>query len=299
MHEIEIPELKKRFFIPASIENFTKKQYILLCELLLMLDSRTINYVQFKYLLTVRLLGLPEGDIKDEEAKENILLISDLFDSLFTIEKNKFHLNSEMSSNPIPYIRTFRQNVYGPYDYFTNITFGEFVQGLNEYYACITALSISNLVRLFKVFYRPRKRKYLFQKLSSIQKKGKDIRSNKKITPRQEKYIHPGALFGFFLFFKSFHESLSDSVMQVEGQDIDFSILFSDNRTNTNKGFKSDLPGLGMKGIAFHIANTGGLGDLQNVNKLPMWEVLLFLYDMKKSELDQEKQAEQQKKNEK
>src|SRR5699024_12427276 len=98
MHEIKIPELKKRFFIPAIIENFTKKQYILLCELLLMLDSRTINYVQFKYLLTVRLIGLAEGDIKDDEATENILLISDLFDSLFTMYTNKFHLNSEISS---------------------------------------------------------------------------------------------------------------------------------------------------------------------------------------------------------
>lgn len=298
MHEIEIPEINKRFFLPASLESFTTKQYMILCELLLMLDIRTINYVQFKYLLTVRLLGLPE-EIKNQAAKENIMLISDLFDSLFTINENKILLNGQLDSNPLPFVSTLTKTFYGPYDYFTNITFGEFVQGLNEYYACITALSISNLVRLFKVFYRPRKRKYLFQKLSSIQKKGKDIRSNKKITPRQEKYIHPGALFGFFLFFKSFHESLSDSVMQVEGQDIDFSILFSDNRTNTNKGFKSDLPGLGMKGIAFHIANTGGLGDLQNVNKLPMWEVLLFLYDMKKSELDQEKQAEQQKKNEK
>lgn len=297
MHEIYIPELDKRFFLPASLENFTTEQYIYLCELLLMLESKSINFHQFKFLLTIKLLRFKRTQLMDERVLDNLQLIANVFDSLFTITEQETRLNIDFTHNPIPKHKGLRATYYGPYDYFRNISWGEFVQGLSDYYYCLEDMNLENLSRLFKVFYRKKNPKYFFRRSKNLINSATDIRGNKPISKKKTRYIHPGALFGFFLYFKDFHEKMSNSIMQVEGQDIDFSILFSD--TTGGSSFKSDIPGLGMKGVTFHIANKGGLGDLKEVNKLPMWEVLLYLYDMKKEEIDQEKFANEQKKNEK
>lgn len=296
MHTIKTH--KHTYYLPASIDQFTKKQFIILCELLHKLDHGAINFVQFKFLLAVRLLGIKKRSIKTEEQREVIMNISNVFDSLFTENSNQFRLNTYMETNLVQTVWGLFRKYHGPYDGFSNITFGEFVKGLDKFYHCTTEASIENLSALLAVFYRKKKFKYWFRSTRKLRENGIDVRSDKTISIRARKYISPGALFGFFFYFRSFHEQLSNSVMIVEGSEIDLSILFNDNQPASNT-LKSNIPGLGMLGIAFHIANQGGLGDLENVNRRPMWEVLLYLYNLKKAELDEAKAQEKSNSNEK
>src|SRR5690625_5455136 len=97
MHTIKTH--KHTYFLPASIDQFTKKQFIILCELLHKLDHGAINFVQFKFLLAVRLLGIKKRSIKTEEQREVIMNISNVFDSLFTENSNQFRLNTYMETN--------------------------------------------------------------------------------------------------------------------------------------------------------------------------------------------------------
>ena len=99
-----------------------------------------------------------------------------------------------------------------------------------------------------------------------------------------KKYVDPALAYAFFLFFDAFQNYVTSSKVIWESKQIDLSILFKSDST-----IKSDLPGLGTKSLAFHISKSGIMGNLEHTRKQPLWEVLLLLYDLRKTELDEAK----------
>ena len=70
---------------------------------------------------------------------------------------------------------------------------------------------------------------------------------------------------------------LNNEPVNIDGKDIDFSIIFKGDKVK-------DDDGTGMTGVTFAVAESGVFGDYRKVNQTGMWEILTYLYKCKKNE---------------
>ena len=125
--------------------------------------------------------------------------------------------------------------------------------------------------------------------------KGKKYDSTKvNENAKHLKHVYFGRVYGFFLLFASFQKYLFSASVFVQGKWLDLSILFEDGDT---KQEESKIPGIGMKAVAHRIAETGIYGPMQKVNKTKFWEMIIFLYDIRKREKDRAAQEKSKKRN--
>ena len=280
---IEIPELTKTMYLPLQLHYCNEQQYIAICELLFRLDTGDLNLSEFKVLAVYALLNLKKGDRKiesqeTEEALDNIRIISDYILEYFEeTEEGKFTLKLIYRKNHIPKIKPLVKTFYGPKDFFTTTTFGEYEEALNLFMEYSESKDLELLQRLFAVFYREKKNK---KQVPYISEEQDEHLKNFKTTPI-------GVLYGFYYTFAAFHTYLTSSEVYWEGKRIDMSIIFSEQEEDS-EGDKSEspYPSLGMKSIAYQLAESGVFGSLTEVRNTNLWECVLRLYDIRKRDLD-------------
>lgn len=141
MVSVEIPEKKIKIEFPESLKECNQKQYIDISYFLYQLNSRQIDFNEFKLLSIYKLLGLSytkKSRLSEEEKEKmyaNISLLSDYVENFFhkddkgNIQSVKF----DFIHNPVPKVDYEGTTLYGPTDVFQNITFGEYKEGL-EYF---------------------------------------------------------------------------------------------------------------------------------------------------------------------
>lgn len=279
---IEIPEKNIWLYLPLTLEKLDKQQYIDFFKLLYQLESGEIKYYEFAILAVYKLLGLKKGSRKThpdkvERALSNIAMIAEYIIHFFKREENRLSLKLSYTHNHINEIKiSFRKKLKGPSDYYEDVNFGQYEDGLNRFLQYNQTPSINLLAELAATFYLDPKGKMDFKK------RAKKLMSAPK-----------GVLLGFYYNFAAFHIYFSGSQVYYNGKLIDLSILFkSDGKTSA---YVSPYPGLGIKSTAIEIASTGILGNLSEVRNTPLWEVALLLYDMQKKELDSKAKQELEK----
>ena len=289
-HLIEIPERKIKWDMPRHLAYCDARQFSEMADLFYRYLHGSVSYEEMRYLAVYRLLNLKRTDEhpdEDFEARKsgNIYQVSMSLDSFFQpreSEEDPIIIRQEYVHNPLPEVRHLFQTYFGPADHMEDITFGQYVDGLNLFAAYNKEPSADILFNLWAIFYQPRK----FKKLQQYDKRGI---SKRAILARR---IYFGKIFGFYLFFAAFQEYLATATVYYEGQELDLSILYQAPKDK----FKSRIPGIGMKSTAFMLAETSAFGSLDEVEQASFWTIILRMYDIKKRDLDNEAREKQAKK---
>ncbi|OIQ22049.1 MAG: hypothetical protein BM557_01335 [Flavobacterium sp. MedPE-SWcel] len=295
MHSIEIPEAALKLFIPENLAECERDQYLDMCALLYQVATGSISFEQMKVQAVYRLLNIVPGrkhddtfDDMDEHQKwDNVTQLSILVDSFFTDDNGQKVIRQDYTHNPVPKIRPLLKNYFGPADSFTNVTFGEYNDGLRLFLEYSTTGEYEKLYLLAAIFYRPKK-KWLWLERKKVDYNG-DVREQynaNSIASRAAKIkqYHPGFAYGFYLLFASFQKCLTQAVIPWGNRELDLSILFDADAAGESDD--EAVPGIGMDSLAYAIAESGEFGTIEDVRNTNLWEVLIRLYDLKKKDLD-------------
>jgi hypothetical protein len=284
MQVIEFKEKNITKYLPEDLSECDTVQYIELSALVFLLQTGQLTYEQFRIHAFYKLLNMKAVNqkVNDLDKAANIYQYSQLLDTFFELpnEKNKDEprtLKLYFTKNPIPKFLGYLRNYYGPKNDFDDITFGEYLDMLEEFVNFNQTNEMSYLHRLLAIGYRPKQilsKKRVPYNTNQIQKRANQFKGQ-----------HIGIVWGFYLFVASFVSYLSDCKLFVQGNEIDLSILFTSNEKDN-----SDISGLGMKTVLISIAESGTYGDLEKVRNTNIWEVFTYMYYVTKKNLDQEKQ---------
>ena len=242
----------KEVEIPTALEELTPEQYLYF----LMISSvyatmRVLPIREFKVRWLSFLSGLENINytlltkerIKKYEA--NLPMI----DGFFTKDPKTGELRPtfETASNLLPEHEGYK----GPGDWLEGMTFGEFVE-------CQTALSEID----------PSDESITKEASGHIARVLYHIPEDKDIPDIL--YFHAPTL------FRNVLKNIETTPIHINGQAIDFRIIFQSNKTGINYDDKT-----GWTGITFEVASSGVFGGVKDVEKTDFWMVLLYLYRCK------------------
>jgi hypothetical protein len=202
----------------------------------------------------------------------NLYQISKLIDSFFEEENGRLVIKQYYINNHSPIIQDAFRRWYGPKDAFEDVTFGQYLDALQIYSILEKEVTQESLFRLMATFYFGRGKSYDLNQVEA--------------NARHFRYVYFGRVYGFFLLFASFQKYLFSATVFYQGQKLDLSILFSGDETTENN-FKSAIPGIGMLAIAHQVAESGVYGPMQKLRKSNLWDMLLYLYNVRKRDLDE------------
>lgn len=281
---IEIPDANETLYLPLNLSQCDQRQYIAFCELMYRLESNKIAFEEFKILATYELLGLKKGkrEIAQDEIDQALATISQISEYIAYFfeqtEDDKVRLQLSYNKNHIKKVDFVNKSFSGPKDFFTDVSFGEYEEALNLFFEYQQSRNSDLLIRIMAIFYRPTKKgKRIPHNADHVEKRMKHLR-----------HLDMGYLYGFYYTFAAFHNYFTSSSVVWEGKEIDMSIIFTDLPEDETDKAKYDSPysGLGLKSIAFQLAESGVFGSLKEVRDTNLWEAALRLYDIRKRDLD-------------
>lgn len=295
MHTLEIYDTRKTLYLPETLAECNAEQYVDMCHLIYRYQMGYIDYETLRVLAFYQLLNLKrskEGLKPEEDEKwSKVYQFSELIDSFFEPEAQGNNevparkiIRIDYAHNPVERYRPLRCWYYGPTDYFGNIKFGEYLDGLRVFNMYRVSPSDKLLAQLAAIFYRKKKTALWFRK--SLPDYDGDVRRRYNPNTMQERekalrYAPWGFLYGFYLLFGAFQKFISTAVVPWGDKEIDLSILFQEGDY-----YAEAVPGRGLDSVVSALAESGQLGDLNGVRQTPLWEVLFLMYDLKKQDLD-------------
>ena len=287
MHEIDIPERKKRLYMPQHLGECDNDQFAHMAFLFFQYQNKQITYEQMRYNAVYKLLNLEVGQNTKLNSLErgtmntNIYQLSILVDSFFQhLEDDKIQLRQEFRGNPMKHIPVLKGKLKGPEDNFANMTFGQYLDALD----------------IFGNFIEDPDTQLLYDLCATLYIKGA---YNSKNTPKIAKELKKtffGYVHGAYLVFTTFQQIINNSMIMIEGNLCDLSILFL--KPKNYKKYTS-YPSIGMKSTAFVLAESGVFGTYNQVRDSNMWDIFARMYDIKVRDLESEKQQEEQQRKQK
>jgi len=273
MVEIEFPASNKRFYLPANLGECTPKEYKDISILMLDYFTGKTNYNDLKIQIAASLLGYKFDRKTTEEGLANLIIISEAISNYFQVDENNNNvIDLDIFSDKIPVLKTLFGRYYSCGDSYEKMTYGQY----------------ADASRFFMMFNKEHNTDYLYTLLAILYTKKNEKYDSKLIDKRVEKfkkYIHPGEAFGAYLLFAAFQKYLSSAEINWRGETLDLSILFEGD-TESN----SDLPGLGPDSLVYTLAEMGALGKADDVRNTKFWEIMLLMYELKKRDVEREKQ---------
>ncbi|WP_116787619.1 hypothetical protein [Flavobacterium psychrotrophum] len=278
-HTIEIPELKLMLYLPQNLAQCDAAQYIEMCGLLYRYHTHQLSYYDLKVQAVYKLLDLKQSKktlfVNDEQDKWcNVYSISQLVESFFDNRDGQKVINLDFIHNPVPKQKPLWRNYYGPADGFANVTFGEYLDAQRLFLDFSATGNGALLYDLAAILYRSKKRP--LGKRRAYDSETVEARAT------TFKYCPDGFIYGVFLLFAAFQKYLATAVIPWAGKELELSILFDAGDSDRMEA----VPGLGMDGLAFALAESNVFGDFKAVRATNLWEVLLQLYNLKKNDLD-------------
>lgn len=251
--------------------------------------NKLISYHQLKsacaYIVLNMEMGLkkPLTTAQRETMAENIFMIGEACDSFFDLKQEEetiiFQLKHNFVNNLIPQFKHKRTVYYGPKDALENATWGEYLSAYLNFQLYVTTQENKYLLRLIASLYRPSRR---FHWLKSFRRNDDHVKQIPFAESLVERYaqelegLDPAIAHGIFLWFRGCQEFIATGTIELEGNEIDLSILFGGEESKEPKG----KAGLGLTGITYTLAEEGTFGTVDEVQKQNLYTVLLKLYQI-------------------
>lgn len=289
MHKVEIPQAKIFREIPSQIEEMDQDQFVFYISLVLEYISGQISIDIFKIKLIKCLLGiivnplyfrLPEAE--KQQIHSNLYILAQLCDSFFEEYEQDgkpgkaFRLR--FTKNFIPSICG---KYFGPQDALQDVTFCEYRTAHQFYASYIKSHDQNDLNHMIAVLYRPKKKLIsLLRRLSSFdgqERRPFTAKSNPRHLESRARDIASLPLpvrYGIFLYFSGCEEFLQKGCIEVEGKEIDFSVLYE------QKEKIEGMPDIGVLGMLYTMAETHVFGSVEQTDNQNLFDVLIRLYQV-------------------
>ena len=289
MHNIRIPGNNIAIDFPSEIDEMTNKQYVSYIFYVLQYIAGKITEHQFKVILSKILLDIRKS-IKyaflSNEKKHvcwlNLIRISELMECFIDTYKNEdeperaFKLKSVR--NFIPKIL----NYYGPENCFENLTYFEYRTARGYFRSYVLDNKEDDLNRLVAVLYRPSKsfwfiRKYLKscngERRGSFSSRSNPIFLKRRVSRISHTLFH--IRYAVFIYFSACEDYMKTGKPIVDGNELDFSNLYS-NQSHTDDR-RADV---GLVGLLFSLTETGVFGNIDQTDNANLWDVMIRLYQV-------------------
>jgi hypothetical protein len=302
MVTIEAPETDFKEYMPSDLSECDDRQYIEMCELIFQMQTQQINFDELKTHAVYRLLNMvPAKSTTEEEDLNkfgNVYKLSQKIESFFeTQQDNQKVIKQNYIHNPIPVFRPAFRTFYGPTNQFMNIKFGEYCDALRLFYDFNTTGDINLLYDICAIFYRPSKSFHFIKK--HLPDYDGDIRQayNSNHVEKRANIFHfapIGFVYGVYLYFASFQKFITTAIIPWGGKDLNLSILFQTDGDRTNE---DALPDAGMDSVMFMMAESNVFGTQKELNNTSIWMVWVRMYDIRRKDIEQQKQLENAERN--
>ena len=234
--------------IPTNVGELSPKQYEYYCFLAFALGSGAIDLDYFRVRWFSFLVGLGKADftiLKAEHAAELEKQMAAI-DGYFVEIGDRVSLDFTTPVNLLPSYRGYN----GPGDWLEGVTFGVFVECLTVF----EALAAADDKGVAEGYAHIARRLYNIPDAEPV--------------PDLLAFHAPTLL-------SSVWKAIMSGPIDINGKKIDFRIIF--------KGSGSSRPDdkTGWTGITFEIASAGLFGNVRDVERSDMWEVLIYLYKCK------------------
>ncbi|MCH5237845.1 MAG: hypothetical protein J1E95_08620 [Muribaculaceae bacterium] len=237
--------------IPTAIEELTPEQYmyfITLASLFAASASMSETALRVRWLSYLAGLGPLDFTLFLSERKKLFLEALPMTDNFFHRGADgKLLPHFDTPVNLLPEIEGY----HGPGDMLDGITFGEFtecssvIRAISENPAADAMEAYGHIAR---VLYKIPKEKEIPEIL----------------------YFHAPTL------FRNVLKLIESDPIEINGEKIDFRIIFQSSKTGNNYDDKT-----GWVGITFEVASSGVFGGVKDVENADFWMVLLYLYRCK------------------
>lgn len=241
--------------IPEDLEELKPDQYYRYLELVIMMNTGKISPFEMKCKLISLLLGMEYNFVicKEsvvDEIKGQLYKLDVFFNTEEEAGKIIYDAKIKTGRNLLPSYKDWK----GPEDMLNDISFGQFVQCLN----------------LVKAMEQARKEENETLVDDIMSEFGGVLYKNEN--PKNTSDTPALVCFHSYIFFCAVWELIYTVPIPVNGEDINFAILFQE------QGDKRMDDKTGWVGISFEIASSGVFGNVKQINDMPFWDVLLYLY---------------------
>ncbi len=264
--------------MPEHLGECNPEQFAQMCNLLFAYQNKKISLDALKYQAVYYLLEMEASTkklnkLEEEQKQANIYMLSELVASFFE-ENDRGHLQvkQDFRKNPMPTIPTTFGRLTGPKDNFEDMPFGQYLDALDIFGNYFKHPEVSLLYDLAATLYTPNG----VYDPSIVKKQSKAMRK-----------CYFGHIYGAYMLLATFQHKINTTVVMVEGNEIDLSVLFQKSQHQKITQYE----GLGMKGTAFVLAESSVFGDYEKIRKQPMWDILIRLYDIRIRDLEELAQA--------
>ncbi len=285
MHTIEIPDINYSVTIASAIDELTDDQFIYFAGLCFKFSLHEITLSDLRTSMALYLLGVKNKGFNllpvniQDLISENVYRISELLDFLFVDDGDGLTYNLNFTRNFVPALRLgFLNTLRGPAPGLTDITFLQYKDANNYYRAFHENYNEADLNHLIAVLYRPVR--------FGIKKKYNPSKTEKLAAKISKLPI--ATRWAIFLFYAACERYLRYGTIEIDGQDIDLEILYTETLTEKKKSRKPKYDNkAGLAAVALSLAATGIFGPIEKVYETNLFDVLVLLYKQRIEYLNQ------------
>lgn len=279
MRTVTFPQINKTFNIPECLAECNAKEFQSISYLIFQYLSGAIGYEEFRIHAITQLMNIQVSSnyASDLEVMANVYLLSELVSKFFIDVDDKKQLDLNFIDIKIPKFKTILRSYHGPEDSFADITYGEYCEAQRFFNSFNASGDVQYLFLLTAVFYR--KRSLFSNRKSKYNSSEVEKRSN-----HFHKYVPQSIIYATYIQFLAFQNYLPTAEIDWNGNVLEFSVLFEGDKT------EESLPGIGADSMVYTLAENGMLGDAQGVRNTNFWEVMVLMYELRKRDIEREKQ---------
>ena len=286
MHKIEIPDSKISIEFPSEIDEMTGAQFVRYVDFVLQYIEGKIDETKFKLLLTTSLLDIRKGiryafmSTEEKEACDvNLVRISDLMAGFIedNPQENKREFKLKSVKNFVPRILHY----FGPANCFQNMTYCEYRMARSFFKGYAQNGNEDDLNHMIAILYRPSKSFWPVRKyLASCDGERRIVfkaQSNPIYFKRRVKRIATVPFhvrYAVFLYFSACEDYLKTGRPVVDGNELDFSRLYTNDSPDEGK---SDV---GLVGLLYSLTETGVFGNIEQTDNTNIWDIMIRLYQV-------------------
>jgi hypothetical protein len=289
MHQIDISGYKKLQYA-SCIEELSADEFEFMFRLYLMQQQGEIDIDYFRFMLTVKLLGIKKtvkyytmSPENRELVNDNINRLVETIDSFYEHAEEDGKLVKKLNLKWIKQMLPSIGKLIGPADALTNCTIYEYKEALSHYSQYVATNYEIHLNHLIATLYRPTVRFYTVRKwfgqILSDPRQPFNAKSNPiKITERANKInaLPKHLKLAVLLWFGNCVDFIATGRPTIDGIEMDFSILFSKKTDSDNTP-----AGIGLTGVIYSLAESSVFGNAEQTGNTNLYDVLVRLYQLK------------------
>jgi hypothetical protein len=286
MHTFTIHQTGQTFSFPSNQEELTAKQRIAFIRLILMYNAGIINMQALKHLLLKDLLNVKSSltfkyfTPKNNQlaAGTNFFRLTELLDSFFIKENEKYSINLEIPKQFIPHLKHKGKKFFGPDSGFADLTFFEFRTASYYFTQYVEKNSEPDLDRLIALLYRPGKSFWFFRKrmrkCNAIRRISVNADSNPFTLEKRAKFLSslPFQIkYTILMYCAGSFAYMRNGCPEIDGKEINLERLYKN---------EPDSESIGMSGLLFSMAESGIFGNIAETDKQNIYTILARMYQL-------------------